>query len=241
MQNYNLDPNTIFERLTQSFWKYLFASLVETDAGKNKQGRSVDLHLILFLIILALLGYAGVESIHLIFRNNFGKKGINMTRLIISVIAFGLLAFIAYRYYAGFTVDDSTIGSRTSFLYTTIFYSALSILLVYKSFNSVTNDTNILEAYRGDSYLLGFLTKGEKGWKQSTVQNFYEPLTLLSVGVFLTPINLFWGIPLIFCAISFWIHAILESSLKVINYRNYLSDQRGYFDENSFISVVSDD
>lgn len=63
--------------------------------------------------------------------------------------------------------------------------------------------------YKGDSHLLAFLIV-KNGWSQKNVQNWAEPLFVVALGVLLATINLVWGIPIIFCALSIWAHQIFE-------------------------------
>ena len=234
MNQPQLDPDQIFNRLTGSIWKYAFETTVADSKDPNKR-RSGN---ILFLIIVAILAYAGVEAAKLLFRKNFGKKGISITRMVLSIIAFLIISGITFYYYTTFTLEDASIGSKESFLYTAIFYIVLSGYILFRGINSISKNPKI-EAYRGDSYLLGFLMKGKKGWSQSLVQNLAEPLLLLAFGIFFTGINLFWGIPLIFCAISCWVHLLLETIVGLVKERNYLSDKRGYFDQEDFVEAMS--
>jgi len=68
-----------------------------------------------------------------------------------------------------------------------------------------------------------------------------EPILVLAIGIFLTPINFLLGIPLIFCAISVWIHYAYEALRGLLNARNDLSDNKGYSEqyEQSFSEVVN--
>ena len=117
-----------------------------------------------------------------------------------------IIGIVAFNYYFDYTPDSMYLGSQSSFLATGIFYILLTIFILVKGIKALSQQSNdaIHERYRGDSALLGFLAKGS--WNPALVQNLAEPLLLLSVGFFLLPINMFWGIPLMFCAISSWLH-----------------------------------
>ena len=62
----NLNPESIFQKLTNSVWKYAFESFTSGTGDPNRQKANN----ILFLIVVAILAYAGVEATQLIFRKN---------------------------------------------------------------------------------------------------------------------------------------------------------------------------
>ena len=227
-----VENDLIFNQLGKSFGKYTFEALVDS---KNDRNGSVAI-----LLALALLAYGGVEAVQLIFRKNFGKKGVNVYRLILSTIVFVVLAIVSFNYYNDYTSDLISMGSKSSFLATGIFYLALAVFILVKGILALSQKKThaIHESYRGDSGLLGFLARGT--WSQSLVQNLAEPLLLMSIGFFLLPINSLWGIPLMFCALSSWIHLLMETIMGIVGIRNILSDKGFVHSKNKgFTEVVN--
>lgn len=216
-----------FQQLSGSFFHHFWESLLN-----EKNERSQKLALFLAIVVLA---YAGVEAVKLIFRNNFGAKGINVWKLFLSFGAFVAIGIIAFNNYQT-NGELAEYGSKQSFLYTAIFYFALALFLLVKGVIEVrkraTNPVHF--SYRGDSTVLGFLA--DSGWNQAKIQNLGEPLFVLAIGIFLTPINWFLGLPLVFCAISVWIHYGYEYVRGLLNARDTLSDSKGnpeYFEQSS--------
>lgn len=225
-----IENDQIFNTLGKSFGKYAFEGLVDS---KNERATNVAV-----LLALALLAYAGVEAVNLMFRKNFGKKGVNVYRLLLSSLAFVVIAVVAFNYYFDYTPDSMYMGSKSSFLATGIFYILLTVFILIKGITALSqqSDHAIHERYRGDSALLGFLAKGS--WNPALVQNLGEPLLLLSFGFFLMPINLLWGIPLMFCAISSWLHLLMETIMGVLGVRNLLSNKGYVHSKNKTFSEV---
>lgn len=230
-QSNNFISNEVFNRLTGAFYKYFFESFVN-----SKDERSGNVATLLFLAILA---YAGVEASKVLFRKNFGVNGISIGRLFLSSIAFIILGIVTYYYYSGFDTETAEMGTQSSFLAASLFYFILAIYIFLKGM--LSRKQNALHPnYRGDSSVLGFLMKGKRGWKQSTVQNVAEPLFLLAIGIFLSAVNLWWGIPLVFCAISVWLHLAMEAIMGVGEISELLSNAGyAYSKGQSFSEVVN--
>lgn len=195
-----------FEALGMGFFQYLIAS---TNKGSNSS------KIKLFLAFLAILAFVGVEAVKIVFRKNFGVKGISTLRLAISIIIFGMISSFGFvEYYA--PTDLSKGYGHSSFLAMGVLYAILTTYLIVKGWIEKTKSSNVLnEYYRGDSVILAFLMKGEKGWKQSTVQNFAEPVLMLALGFFFFSINPFLGIPIAFCGLSVWFNLILELAMDL--------------------------
>jgi len=212
----------MFNQLSGSFIKHSFEGLVSEKNDRSKK--------IAILLLIVILAYAGVEAVKVIFRNNFGKNGLSITKLIFSFLAFIAVGFIALDSYSTFDINGgySAYDSKNSFLYTSIFYFALALFLLIKGVIAVIKRTtnNVHPSYRGDSVILGFLM--ESGWSQAKVQNLAEPLTVLIIGIFLLPLNLFLGLPLIFCAISVWFHYGYEAYNSFLLARDELANNRGF-------------
>lgn len=214
----------VFEQLSGSFFNNSFKSIT------NNKDNASKVRMIVFAIVL--LTYVGVEAVRIIFRSNFGRKGIGIWQFIISIIVFVAITVFSYNSYSSFDNYMADYGSETSFFYTAIFYFGLSIFLLVKGIVEIRKKgkTTKSDSYRGDSILLGFLS--ESGWNQAKIQNLAEPLLVLAIGVSLSPINLLLGLPLIISAISVWVHYLYDYLRGLLDARNELSNRRGYLEPN---------
>jgi hypothetical protein len=141
-------------------------------------------------------------------------------------MAFTLIIVVTLIRYFNFEELTDTYASQSSYLATAVFYIILSLYILVKAILSKINNRRVInEAYRGDSFWLSFLMKS--GWQQSLVQNLAEPMLFLAFGFFLLPVNLYWGIPLIFFAVSTWAHLGMEAVMELDEIRNSLSN-KGY-------------
>ena len=225
MQN----TDDIFESLGGIFFKNLIDSTNEKNSAAQTR---------LILAGIALLTFVGAEAVKILFRNNFGSKGINLLRAFLCLVGFGLIsAGCIAAWFQSDSPDLEQIGSPKSFLLAGIFYAILGIYVFAKAIVQKARAKDLVHPqYRGDSYLLSFLMKS--GWSQAKVQNLAEPLLTLAIGIFPTPVNLLWGIPLLFCALSVWLHQLFELIFGVSHVRDVLAE-RGYqiSRENGFSEV----
>lgn len=211
------NTDDVFESLNGSLFKYLIDSTDERN--KSAQIR-------LMLVALAILAFIGVETVKVIFRSNFGSKGLNLFKVILSVIAFGVISGVCYTIWADNSPEMRGVGSPLSFKATAYFYAVLAIYILFQGIiQKYRSNDKVHPQYRGDSILLGFLMKD--GWSQAKIQNLAEPLLILALGAFLLVFNLYLGIPLIFCAVSVWLHMIMEAIFGVSQVRDILAE-KGY-------------
>lgn len=211
------DTNDIFESLSGIFFKNLIDGL----DGKNNAAVTRFI-----LAATAMLMFVGTEAVKLVFRNNFGSKGVSIVRAVLCFLAFGAIsaASIAASLYPqqGFEI----IGHPISFFVMGLFYAVLAFYVLIKAIvQKARSKDQVHPQYRGDSTLLSSLMKS--GWSQARVQNLAEPLLTLGIGVFLTAFNLLWGIPLAFCAVSVWLHQLLEAIYGISHVRDALAE-KGY-------------
>lgn len=214
-----------FTPLTFSFFKNFLKALEESDS-KDKNGFKV-VYIYVLLGAIALLTYVGVDVVKIIFRKNFGRKGFNLFKVILGAIAFGAIAWVNFDFS---TSENPTMGdisfSPSVLFITAIFYGIVTLYLLAKGImEKMRNVKTIHEAYRGDSIYFDFLVN--EGWSPAKVQNVAEPLTLLGLGVFLSAVNPFWGVPLIFCALSVWVYLLFEKFYGISHVRDILANQ-GY-------------
>ncbi len=201
----------------------------------EKNERSQKLAFILFMLILA---YAGVEVVKVSFRKGFGRKGVHKPRLALSVLAFLAIAGYCIGFYLEpRNIEDYlTLGTYSSFLYTAVFFGIFSIYLLIKGLK--TSDEVIDQYYRGRSTWLGFLI--DRGWSPAKVQDVAEPLTMLIIGAALLPVNILLGAPLMFCAVSYWLHFGLEWFLGRGELSSKLSNEgHDYSRKGSFSKVIN--
>ena len=160
--------------------------------------------------LFSILILSGAEGMRVIFRNNFGKHGINLTRLVICSFCFALISYFSFKGESfGLDIDDSP-GTANSFFITGIIYALLSALILIKGIICKINARQKYpdSDYHGDSTLLGFLAN--YSLRQNIIQNLAEPLYTLIMGVLFWLYNPVGGIPLIICALSLWANILFD-------------------------------
>ena len=192
----------------RKFFVHTFESVAD---GKNNRSFSYALFFFLVMVVVLII-YAGIEPIKIFMRKNFGSEGINQSRLVLSSIAFFAVCGFSYVVYADHAQTYAQYGTQESFLRTSQLYFLFGVYLPFKGFREVNRKNDTHDAnYRGDSKLLGFMTQAESGgWTQASVQLYLEPLVFLVVGFFLIGYNMFMGLPLMICALSYWLYSGLE-------------------------------
>lgn len=227
----------LFAKFSEGLFKYALDAFVGS-GNKNRSGNMIMiLAIILSLFIFIALLYAGVETVKLLFRDNFGKKGVNIVRVIISALAFLALSYVSYSMYSDFYYEYEVYGSHKSFLFASITFLVVGLAVLIKGILVSVRDNPVYDPiYRGDSNILGFLIKD--GWSQSMVQDLAEPLFFLSFGFCLFSFNYVWGLPFIFCAISAWIHLGIESAFGFFDERKNLTNKGYAYTHNREFSKV---
>lgn len=222
-----------FDKLSGGFWKNVLESF--TEGSSNNRGKSYAA-----IFLLLLLTYAGVEFVKIVFRKRFGKRGIRSAKMVFVVIAMTIIAIVAYvGYFDTKAISEPIYGSKTTSLYTGIFYTIVVLYISFKTFKEKgrKNLYSIHENYRGTSTVLNFLIEG--GWQPSTVQNLAEPLLMLAIGVFLLPTSLLLGLPLVISATSYWIHLAAERILNFHDARDRMANKGHEVDqESAFVEAI---
>jgi hypothetical protein len=179
------------------------------DAMRGTKDKPAQIRLVFTAI--ALLAVIGEEGVQVIFRKNFGEKGLNPFRVVACSLFFGLVSFTAFMSVAE-TASHLFEGSPTTFILTGIFYLILALVTLIKGFRAMKEAENSSKPidFAGESDLLSFLAEERGWWNQPRIQNLAEPGFILVLGFFLSAINLLWGIPLIYCAVSVWINKVVE-------------------------------
>lgn len=176
--------------------------LLGREIAKDDDPRKPEDNLLL-LVLLGILGFAGVETVKVIFRRNFGANGLDTLKLGVCFIVFMILAAIST--YLGY--GNVEVETPLSYKVTGVFHFVFGLLIIeegLKMKKQAQGASEIPRSYQGDSHLLAFLMEN-KWWSQKRVQTIAEPLTVLTAGVLLSAFNLLLGLPFVFCAISVWI------------------------------------
>lgn len=167
------------------------------DGNEPNFGRLI---LAAFFFSLAFI-FCGAEAMKVIFRRDFAKDTVGIVPIIVAAIAFiGWGGWcIGVSFYA--TEDFSVIGSPLSFAVTGVFYLILGIRVWARG----AREWNLSNNYEGGTALgkatlLSFLI--ESGWSEYKSKQIGEPLIVLALGILFSGINILWGIPLLFCAVS---------------------------------------
>jgi hypothetical protein len=183
--------------------------VTDTMKGIGVKDKSALIRLILSTI--ALLAVIGEEGVQVIFRKNFGKKGLSPFRIVACSILLGVISFLSFKSF--FDIDFRFVeANSTTFVLSGIFYLIFALLILIKGFVAIkeAEDSKEHPEFAGDSELLSFLVKENKS-NQQRVQLLEEPVLVLAIGVLISSINFLWGLPLVYCAFSVWINKIVET------------------------------
>lgn len=166
--------------------------------GKNTKTREQDTYM---GELLSLLFFANAQALSIIFRRNFGAKGINKLSLAIAFLFFAIVSIVLlYQFYHPANIDF-IYGSRGSYFVTAIILAVLAIFFLIKGILDIAKAKEDSD-HPGDSFLLGFLTKQKR--KQKIIQFFAEPFCMLLIGCAYCFYNLWGGCLLAFCGLSVW-------------------------------------
>lgn len=162
-------------------------------------------------LILALLAFVGEEAVQVLYRKNFGVGGLNIFRIILCFLLFEVIAVVFFLSGANMSPSMDVIGSKASYTWAGVFYIILGFIVLFKGLAGVAKARNSKQPYKftGESAILAFL--GKDGWSQSKIQNVAEPILTLSVGFAFALVNILWGIPIIYCALSVWACKIIDA------------------------------
>ena len=210
----------VFESLNWSLFRML-PDLFDNNGGKGARD-SVVIKVLFFALLILL--FVGDEVVKLLFRRNFGASGIHWWKAVLCTLAFGGCGISAFQIGFEINASEAQFYGPLSFMVAGALNVGLSCFLLYK-WLILPRNRLAHKYYRGDSTALSFLL--EKGWSQSRVQNFAEPLTLLCAGTLLSAINPMLGLPLMFCAVSSWLTYAMEAVTGRSDVRDALA-QRGH-------------
>jgi hypothetical protein len=188
------DSNIVFRLLLRIFFNESF----KDETGPNKSNDNL-----LMIALVGVLAFSGVETVKIIFRRNFGAKGVDALKLVACFIVFVALGILSFH----LSGEETDVGTPLTYKIAGFFHLVLGFFVLGKGLElrKESRKFNIRpENYQGDSHLLAFLLK-DGWWSHAKVQTIAEPLITLAVGILLSAVNPILGIPLIFCAISVWI------------------------------------
>lgn len=198
--------NNLPERM---IWPLLKELMKQNDPnGSNKPDPNSQMRTQLFAF--GILAFIGEEAVQVVFRKNFGAKGLSRWRIVLCFILFELIAITCF--VTSQIKDALPIASPASSILSGFFYLILGIYVIRKGWSDwkeAQNNTQVHPHFAGESNLLSFLLKD--GWSQSKVQYLAEPILVIAIGVLFCGINPFWGVPLIYCGISVWVCAVVEA------------------------------
>ncbi len=175
----------------------------------NEKNNSAAIRL--FLAVAGILLFVGAEAVKIVYRKNFGIKGINMFRLIICFLCFLGIGILCIS--VGLSGEMENKGywfTDSSFVVCGAAYVILSFYLLRKGILERIKATRnqVYTEFTGEPDLLNFLK--EYGWSRNKIQYLAEPGYTLILGIVLAAYNPLAAIPVVFCAISVWAHAVLE-------------------------------
>ncbi|RAJ89908.1 hypothetical protein LX87_05597 [Larkinella arboricola] len=219
-------PNDMFNDLVGQASK----SFIDSFNEKNNAAQTR-----LFLAVAGILVFVGAEVVKVVFRKNFGREGLSLTRVILSFICLLIISILFFS-----DILDDEIGSKASNIFMGVLYGSIAFYTLIAGVKEwkISHDPkrlpknykNVPEDYKGSSTLLSFLL--DEGWKQSAVQNFIEPITIILVAIGLTLVNLVAGIPLAFCAVSIWLYQLAEFIFGFNNHVDDVLKNQGHRTEN---------
>lgn len=162
-------------------------------------------------VLLAMLAFVGEEAVQVLFRKNFGPGGLSALRVIVCFILFEIIAVIFFLFGAFADKSLDVVGTHASFICAGIFYVVLGFVVLMKGLKGIAKAKNSDRPYKfaGESAMLSFLVKD--GWSQSKTQNLAEPVLTLAIGIFFSFVNILWGIPVIYCALSVWACKVMDA------------------------------
>ena len=197
---------------------YMFTNAIKNVPGSDKNdGKGLRLLFFGLAFCLLLLLFTGSETVKVVLRKKMGAGEISYLRVFLSSLAFTTIGFLLF-YNAKelsdasfITFSSEEISLKGGIIQATgIFFILFAIIVFIKGFASkiLAPKYNIPSMYPGDSAIFNTLEK--RGYKKSTIRNFFEPLLFLIVGIISVFLNPFFALPIIICAVSYWLVLIAE-------------------------------
>jgi len=189
------------KELFKRFWGQLASDIV--NGGTPASNR-------ITWLALAMLAFVGEEAVQVLFRRKFGVGGLDPIRIIVCFLLFEIIAVIFFILGTNISESMEVVGKQSSFTWAGVFYLIVGLVVLIKGFLGISKarKSGLHNNFAGESALLSFL--GKDGWSQSKIQNIAEPVFTLSMGVALSFVNIFWGIPIIYCAFSVWACTVID-------------------------------
>lgn len=222
----------LFKKMGNGLLSYTLEAFFNDSTGKKTPNALAAIAIVVGIILLVVLFYAGAEAVFLLTRTNFGTKGVKKLRAVLASLAFMVLAYFCYNCFKKYYGQIMDFGSEASFGYAALTFLFVGVIVFIKAITAGgKDDSDVIDPiYRGDSWLLGGLVKD--GIKQSTVQDVAEPMLFFALGFFLFSYNYIWGLPFMFCAISCWFHLAVEAVAGFFRERQQLSNEGLVYTQN---------
>lgn len=179
--------------------RFFLRNAVEPDS----KGETSDMRPMLALI--GILGFVGNEAVKILFRRNFGMSLMAWVRVVICTLCFAILSIVSF--VAVTTPEEfNNAGTKGGHLFSGFLFAILTFAVLIKGIMQFNKKAD--PAYSGESNILGFLS--EDGWRKKTIQNLFEPVFVLTVGITLCLFDYIGGSAIIFCALSVWLNALFD-------------------------------
>lgn len=232
-----MDKGELFNTVAAKAVEHIFKSYDK----KTKDDKVFQMKLAAF--ILGFFLFIGSEAVKIVFRSDFGAKGINIYKIFVCFICFLIWGLVPLFAFSNEPISGGVIGAIISLLFFVIL--AFHVLLKGIRENNKANDQEnnrkkgktLPQDFEGKSVLLSFLLKD--GWSETKIQNIAEPLLTFAIGVFFLAISPPASIAIIFCSISIWTLQIYNYVFGYNKVRETLSNH-GYEtgSEESFSKVI---
>lgn len=170
----------------------------------NSDGKDNGAVLRFLMWVAVILFVAGSEPLKVLLRKNIGKGSLGMKSLLISA-----LAYFAWSYYLFGQLENKNITDLDSSIYlpTIVFYVIFGLAITALGF--MEGFKRDYSKYRGDSIFFKSLVK-EGILTSIQVQIFVEPFVCIAIGIILTCIHAYLGVPFLITSISFLINELYQ-------------------------------
>lgn len=164
----------------------------------------------ILVLMLGIIAMVGVEPLKVIFRKNFGKKGIKVLTLLIACFAFFVIGIVILMMgIKNKNLPTGSLDGQISYIITGLFYIILCFFVLIKAILLIRDAKHINQDYKGDSHLLRFMAS--KWWSRERIQGIAEPFYTIAFGIcFSLNVNILGGLPIVVCGLSLWGYMIME-------------------------------
>jgi hypothetical protein len=194
------------------------------------------------LLLLGILLFVGADAMKVLFRTNFGSKSISLLRIGIASLIFFLWGVICLAI-AMFIKNQRAIdffllnGGQPALYIIAVFYFVLSfsVFRIGSVERSISKQSERFIYDPGISLLFGYLVSA--GFSELKVQMMVEPFFIFSVGIALSCINLFLGVPIVICGISLLAYELYEKYFLGTDHIYQTLKNKGFQQDKNFSEV----